>query len=69
MTDLDMLLQDQATTEGALSLCTIPSRGKVGKMAPEAQAKLIALERRKTAIAEGSLRPQIPQRDRYSVRE
>lgn len=39
MPDLDMLLQDQATAEGALSLCTIPSRGKVGKMAPEAQAK------------------------------
>lgn len=28
MADLDMLLQDQATTEGALSLCTIPSRVK-----------------------------------------
>lgn len=39
MPDLDVLLQDQATAEGALSLCTIPSRGKVGKMAPEAQAK------------------------------
>lgn len=39
MADLDMLLQDQATTEGTLSLCTIPSRGKVGEMAPEAQAK------------------------------
>lgn len=25
MPDLDMLLQDQATTEGALSLCTIPA--------------------------------------------
>lgn len=39
MPDLDMLLQDQATAEGALSLCTIPSRGEVGKMAPKAQAK------------------------------
>lgn len=39
MADLNMLLQDQATTESTLSLCTIPSRGKVGEMAPETQAK------------------------------
>lgn len=39
MPDLDMLLQDQTTTEGALSLCAIPSRGKVGRVAPEEKTK------------------------------
>lgn len=56
---LDVLLQDQATTKGALSLCAIPSRGrKVGKMAPEAHT---ASDRRKAARAKGGLKLWFPQ--------
>lgn len=39
MADLDVLLQDQATAEGSLPLCAVPSRGRGGQVAPETQTR------------------------------